>query len=301
MNPRDPSRRDALKSGMVLLLAAGGVPLVRPPLRFEPGHAPADSLAAVEARLGGRVGVSALDTGSGRRLEHRAGERFAMCSTFKWLLATQVLSRVDAGAEQLDREVRYGETDLLDYAPITRQHVSAGHMSVSALCAAAIEYSDNTAANLLLATVGGPAGLTQFLRSIGDAITRLDRTEPGLNSALTGDPRDTTTPAAMVHDLERVLLGSTVLAESSRTQLRDWMLASTTGKALLRAGLPAAWRVGDKTGSGGNGATNDVAIILPPGRPPILVAAYLMGSKATAGDRAGALAEVGTIVAETFG
>jgi len=252
-------------------------------------------LAAVERRVSGRLGVAALDTATGRRLEHRARERFPMCSTFKWLLATEVLSRVDHGVETLDRVVPYGQADLLDYAPITRQHVSEGGMRVSDLLAAAIEVSDNTAANLLLASAGGPAALTAFIRRLGDPTTRLDRNEPSLNTSIPGDPRDTTTPAAMVADLQRVLLGRT-LSDGSREHLVDWLARCTTGGDKLRAGLPAGWRVGDKTGSGQHGSTNDVAIAWPQAGAPILVAAYLTQTDAAPAERSAALASVGEIV-----
>ena len=253
-------------------------------------------LATLEARFGGRIGVAALDTGTGRRLEHRAEERFALCSTFKVILAGAVLARVDARKESLDRRVPFSASDLLDYAPITSKNVKEGSMTVGAMCAAAVEASDNTAANLLLRELGGPEALTRFVRSLGDAATRLDRNEPSLNSNEPGDPRDTTTPAAMVGTVKRLLLGD-ALTPSSRKQLEAWLVASTTGKARLRAGVPPSWRVGDKTGTGANGATNDVAILRPPGRPPILVAAYYSESQLSGPEREAVLAEVGLIVA----
>lgn len=255
--------------------------------------------AAIEASVGGRLGVAALNTGTSERLTHRAEERFPMCSTFKWLLAAQVLSRVDAGQEALDRALRYGPADLLEYSPVTRKNVESGGLTIAELSAAAVQISDNTAANLLLATVDGPAGFTAFLRTLGDPTTRLDRTEPELNEAAPGDPRDTTTPAAMVEDLRTVLLGE-ALATASRERLIDWLVASTTGKTRLRAGLPGDWRVGDKTGTCDRGFANDVAIAWPPGREPILIAAYLAGAEASFEDCSAALAEVGRGVAEAF-
>ena len=254
----------------------------------------ADELARIERRSGGRLGVSVLDTGSHRRLAHRAGERFPMCSTFKWLLAAHVLARVDAGREQLARMVPYGPADLLEYAPVTREHVHEGQLSVATLAQAAIQWSDNTAANLLLASVGGPAALTAWLRSTGDRVTRLDRKEPELNAAIPGDPRDTTSPDAVVGDLQRILLG-TVLSVPSREQLTAWLVGNRTGDARLRAGLPSDWRVGDKTGTGANGSTNDVAILWPPDGAPILVATYLTGTTAAGADREARLADVGRL------
>jgi beta-lactamase class A len=257
-------------------------------------------ISAIEARLGGRLGVASLDTRSGKHLEHRASERFPMCSTFKFLLVADTFARVDAHLEHLTRFVHYTKSDLLDYAPVTKTHVNEGGMTISALCAAAIEYSDNTAANLLLHAVGGPAAVTQYVRSLGDSVTRLDRNEPSLNSAILGDVRDTTSPSAMLRDMKIILLENHALSEDSRRQLEAWLAANTTGNTSLRAGLPSTWHVGDKTGSGHNGATNDIAICRPPNRAPILIAAYFVGSKASYDDRCAALAEVGRIVADEF-
>jgi beta-lactamase class A len=173
-------------------------------------------------------------------------------------------------------------------------------MTTQALLEAAIEYSDNTAANLLLTAIGGPAGLTKYVRGLGDAVTRLDRTEPTLNTNIKGDPRDTTTPAAMLADLQTVLVGATALSDPSRRHLIDWLVANTTGNERLRAGLPAGWRVGDKTGTGVNGATNDIAIAWPPGKPPVLIAAYFSESRAPDADRSRALADVARIGADAF-
>ena len=170
-------------------------------------------------------------------------------------------------------------------------------MTLGALCAAAIEQSDNTAGNLLLDAIGGPAGLTNFVRGIGDEMTRLDRKEPDLNSAVSGDQRDTTSPAAMRADMQRLLLGN-VLSESSRHQLEDWLQHNETGALMIRAGVPKTWTVGDKTGRGGNGATNDVAIIRSPARAPILVAIYSIGSTSSADDRAAIVAEAARAVVE---
>jgi beta-lactamase class A len=263
-----------------------------------PGAATA-RLAALETHTGGRLGVHALATTARRTLGHRAGERFPMCSTFKVLLTAAVLARVDGGEEHLDRPIAYGKRDLLAYAPITTAHVGQGHMTVEALCAAAVSYSDNTAADLLLGTIGGPAGVTRFARTLSDGVTRLDRTEPTLNTAIAGDPRDTTTPAAATGDLERVLLGS-ALSRASRELLEGWMIACRTGVDCIRAGVPAGWRVGDKTGSCDNHTRNDVAILRPPSGGPILVAAYLHGARVSAADRDAALAEVGRIVVSSL-
>ncbi|HEY3661732.1 MAG TPA: class A beta-lactamase [Chthoniobacterales bacterium] len=240
-----------------------------------------------------------MDTASDRRIERRPDERFPMCSTFKLLAAAAVLDRVDKKQEQLTRVIPYMKADLLEYAPITRQHVGEGGMTVGALCAAALEYSDNTAANLLLKTIGGPESYTRYARSLGDKETRLDRQEPDLNSALAGDKRDTTTPAAMTADLQSLLIGK-ALSQESREQLNTWLAANTTGNEMFRAGLPRDWKVGDKTGRGSNGATNDIAILRPPGQAPILLAVYYVGSAAPRKELLDAIAQVARIVAESF-
>jgi beta-lactamase class A len=259
----------------------------------------ATRIAAVEVRVGGRIGVAALDTGNSKRIDYRPEERFPMCSTFKFLAAAAVLKRVDDKQEKLERFVSYDAKDILEYAPVTKEHLKDGGMSLRALCAAAIEQSDNTAANLLLDTIGGPAGLTNFVRTLGDNMTRLDRKEPELNSAIPGDERDTTTPAAICSDMQRLLLDD-ALSEASRHQLEDWPRRNETGGSMIRAGVPSNWIVGDKTGRGANGATNDIAIIRPPDRAPILLAMYSVGSTANANDRAAAIAEVAKIVAESL-
>ncbi len=262
-------------------------------------HAQALPFDAIEARIGGRVGVAAINTATGAGLFHRADERFAMCSTFKWVLAAAILSKVDQGALTLDKPVTYTSKDLFEYAPITKEHVKEG-LSIEALCEAAVELSDNTAANLLLAHLGGPKGVTAFARSAGDKVTRLDRTELSLNTNLPHDPRDTTSPRAMVGLLQKVLLGN-VLKDTSRAHLLDWMKKCETGTEMLRKGLPQGWDAGDKTGRGANGAVNDVAIVFPPGRAPILIASYLSESKKSADELNAAHAEIGKTVAAAFG
>jgi len=183
----------------------------------------ATRIAAIEKRIGGRIGVATLDTSSGKRLDYRAEERFPMCSTFKFLVSAAVLKRADEKQEKLERFVPYGAKDILEYAPVTKEHLKDGGMTLGALCAAAIEQSDNTAANLLLDAIGGPAALTNFARTLGDQITRLDRKEPDLNSAIPGDERDTTAPAAMCLDMQQLLV-ATVLSDPSRGELEDWLL-----------------------------------------------------------------------------
>ncbi|MDI3468678.1 MAG: Class A beta-lactamase [Pseudolabrys sp.] len=261
----------------------------------ERADATGDKLAALEKTARGRLGVTILDTATGRRLTYRGAERFALLSTWKVLATACVLARVDRGEERLDRKIGYVQADILSYAPVTKLHVPDG-MTIGDLCAAAVELSDNTAGNLILQSCDGPAGLTKWLRSIGDGVTRLDRTEPALNEAKPGDPRDTTTPEAMAQTLSKLLTG-TVLSPASRQQLADWMIAGKTGGARLRAGLPAGWKVGDKTGTNDTGCANDVAVAWPPQRAPLIIASYLADSRATPQQRDAVHAEVARIAA----
>ena len=283
-------RRDVLKG---LVLTGAAFALARPARVVASTHDVEARLAALERRHGGRLGVAIQDTAGGRHAAHRGDERFLMCSTFKLLLAAAVLERVDRGAETLDRRIVFGEDALLEWAPVTRKHVGPPGMTVSELCEAAITQSDNTAANLLLKEIGGPPAVTACARSLGDPVTRLDRTEPTLNRR-DGD-KDTTTPVAMLRDVHGLLLDD-ALAGASRERLTGWLLANRTGGDSLRAGLPAGWRAGDKTGSGDT-ATNDVAILWPPQRKPVLVAAYYENADASGKGRHAVLAEVGRIVA----
>jgi beta-lactamase class A len=258
-----------------------------------------EKIIAIEAREGGRLGVAILDTSVGARLGYRDDERFPMCSTFKLLAAAAVLKRVDDGAERLDRKIAYTAADLLDYAPVAKAHAAEGRMSVADLCAAAIDWSDNTAGNLILQSIGGPAGFTRFARSLGDSATRLDRVEPELNASIPGDERDTTSPRAMLSDMQAVLLGE-ALSEGSRRQLESWLVDDQVGDKRLRAGLPPSWRVGDKTGSGDNGSANTIAILRPPDRAPLLAAVYFTGSTASIDARNAVHKEIGALIAETF-
>ncbi len=254
-------------------------------------------MANLEAVHGGRLGVAVLDTGRRTRIEHRADERFPLCSTFKFLAAALVLARIDRGEETLDRRIVYTEAELVPYSPVTEQFAGVEGMTLADLCAAALTRSDNTAGNLLLASFGGPAVLTAYARELGDSVTRLDRIEPALNEAAPGDPRDTTTPAAMLANLEKIVLGD-ALSPSSRERMTAWLLANTTGNARLRAGLPPDWRIGDKTGSSTNGVANDIAVLWPPDRPPLVIAAYyLAGSPSALEARDAVLADVARIVA----
>jgi beta-lactamase class A len=303
-------RRNVLIGGVVAACASPSAPVAitpapppAPPASppVPPISAPAPTTARhalddLEAAIGGRVGVFALDTGSGRAIAHRADERFAMCSTFKWALTAAVLARVDRGDLDLATRVPYGQAALMDHSPRTRAELVHGAMSIADLAEAAITVSDNAAANLLLAQVGGPAGLTAFARQCGDSVTRLDRTEMMLNVNTPGDERDTTSPRAMVGLMRAVLLGD-VLGIASRDRLRAWLNAAQNGADRLPAGLPADWTVGHKTGTGMRGALNDVAIAVPPGRAPILIASYLSDSSAPLEKLTAAHQAIGQIVA----
>lgn len=288
-------RRELLRSTLAAL-ATGCAPS-RIEQRSRPPAVDGRSIAEIERRVGGRVGVFALDTGTGRSLAHRAEARFPMCSTFKWVLAAHVLARVDRRELSLDGRVPYGPDALLEHAPATRAHLAEGSMSVAELAHAAVTLSDNTAANLLLARTDGPPGLTRFVRAHGDGTTHLDRDEPSLNDHDPGDVRDTTSPRAMAM-LMRRLLCSDALSAASRARLVEWLRASETGKERLRAGLPKDWAVGDKTGTGRRGAVHDVAIAWPPRRAPVLISAYLEGSEADVPVLVAAHAAIGAIVAK---
>ncbi|WP_236002488.1 class A beta-lactamase [Paraburkholderia elongata] len=249
-------------------------------------------LADIERRNGGRLGVFAIDTGSGRTLAHRADERFLMCSTFKGLLAAQALSRVDAGKEDLARLVSYTEKDLIFTSPVTKAHVAEGAMSVGALCQAIVEVSDNTAAILLMRSAGGPAGLTQFVRGLGDTVTRSDRYEPESNKY--SGVLDTTTPRSITKSASKILLGN-ALSPQSRAQLENWMIASKPGLNRLRAALPPDWKAGDRPGTSVEEETNDYAIVRPPGRAPLLIAAYYDAPALGMPAREAVLREVGAV------
>ncbi|MBD0274227.1 MAG: class A beta-lactamase [Acetobacteraceae bacterium] len=254
------------------------------------------ALAGLENRHGGRLGVAVLDTAAPEPavVAHRGDERFAMASTFKFVAAAFVLARVDRGEESLARRVVYGRDQLVPYSPVTGKHAGEGGLTMGEICDAAVTLSDNTAGNLMLDGFGGPAGLTAYMRSLGDGVSRLDRRETELNEATPGDPRDTTTPAAMLGVLRETVLG-TALSPPSRALLAEWLVSNKTGDKRLRAGVPAGWRVGDKTGTGEHNATNDIAVIWPPGRAPILVTAYYAEARASADERNAVLAEVGRL------
>jgi beta-lactamase class A len=255
-----------------------------------------DEIKRLESQSGGRLGVCVLQTSTGLRHAYRGDERFPMCSTFKALAAGAILARVDAGKEQLARRITFDASAVVANSPVTEKRAGDGGMTLAEICEAAITRSDNTAGNLMLADIGGPPGLTAFVRTLGDGGTRLDRNETSLNEALPGDPRDTTTPNAMASNFKTLLFGTEALSAASREQLTTWLIANKTGDARLRAGFPNDWRVGDKTGSGERGTANDVAVVWPSGGAPAIVAVYLTGAGVPAAQQSGIIASVARAV-----
>jgi len=286
-------RRTLLAAAPALAFAG---PALAWPALVESAPAP---IRAYERRTRGRVGLYAENLQTGKKLAWRARERFAMCSTFKASLVACVLSKVDMGQEHLDRMVPYGEKDLLEYAPVARakDNLARGALSVEALCRGAVEMSDNTCANLLLSAVGGPAAMTNFWRTTGDGVSRLDANEPELNRSKPGDPHNTTSPAAMAGNLKRLVLGS-MLLPPSRERLTNWMLGCRTGDNRLRAGLPKGWMVADKTGNNGRDAAGDIAVAwIKPGQP-LLICAYTQGGSPRADDHDALFAGIGKLVGQ---
>ncbi|MGI5216813.1 class A beta-lactamase [Nocardia sp. CA-290969] len=235
-----------------------------------PASAATQAFVDLEASHGARLGVFALDTGTGRSVGHRADERFPMASTFKGLACGALLHRHPLSSGFFEQVIHYPRHELVEYSPVTEQHVDTG-MTVTDLCHAAITVSDNTAGNQILKLLGGPAGFTAFLRTLGDNTSRLDRWETELNTAIPGDERDTATPAALAADYRALVLGDT-LAAPEREQLRSWLIATASGADRIRAGLPAEWTVGHKTGTPAYGSALDVAVAWPPGREPLVIA-----------------------------
>ncbi|KAG8153322.1 PEN family class A beta-lactamase, Bcc-type [Burkholderia catarinensis] len=261
--------------------------------------AAAATLADLERDAGGRLGVCAIDTASGRSVEHRADERFPFCSTFKAMLSAAVLAQSVERPGLLQRRVTYGKADLVNYSPVTEKHVGAG-MTVAGLCEATIQYSDNSAANLLIKLIGGPPAVTAYARSIGDDRFRLDRWETELNTALPGDLRDTTTPAAMAASMRVLTLGE-ALPAAQRAQLVTWLRGNKVGDKRIRAGVPAGWTVGDKTGTGDYGTTNDAGIVWPPSRAPIVLVVYYTQAQADARAKDDVIASAARIAVQAFG
>lgn len=283
-----------------LLLALVSTPLARAADLLDQAPAatpltPTALLARLEKESGGRLGVAALNTADGRLVLHRADERFPFCSTFKMMASAAILAREPS---LLKKHIQYEKSDLVAHSPVTSKRVADG-MTVAELCEATLQTSDNAAANLLMKQIGGPAAVTAYARSIGDTEFRLDRWETELNTAIPGDPRDTTTPLAMAKSLQKLVLGD-ALPAAQRKQLKDWMLGNTTGATRIRAGVPAGWPVADKTGAGDYGTVNDIAIIWPPGKAPIVLAVYITQPNKDDKSRPDIHGEVAKVVIEAF-
>ncbi len=253
------------------------------------------AVAAVEGRLDNRVGVMVVDTGSKRRWEHRADERFPLTSTFKAFACAAMLARDAGGALDADREIAVAASDLVTHSPALETLVGA-RISLFRACEAMMTVSDNGAANIVLDALGGPAGLTAYMREIGDSETRLDRRETALNAADPGDPRDTTTPRAAASSLRALILGD-ALPPEARRRLAQWMVGNAVGGPLLRAGLPPDWRVADRTGAGGHGSRAVIAVLWPPARDPIVAAVFMTGRDLPMATRNAAIAEIGAAIA----
>ncbi|NDW05795.1 class A beta-lactamase [Jiella pacifica] len=256
------------------------------------------AIAKAESELGARVGAMIVDTRSGKTWSVRAQERFPLNSTFKAFACAAVLGGVDAGEAALDQQITFTADDLVTYSPVTETRIETG-MTLGEVCDAAMTMSDNTAGNLVIESLGGPDGVTRFMRQIGDAETRLDRTEPTLNEATPGDPRDTTTPEAAARSLEKLVLGD-ALSPKSRRQLERWLVGNKVGDPLLRAGFPKSWKVADRTGAGGHGSRSIVAVAWPPERRPIVAAIYLTGTEASMEARSAAIADIGKAIAASL-
>lgn len=283
-----------LTPGAGLLCSLSGLPIKN---ALADSSSLQDALLDIEATARGRLGMYIIDTANDRELGWRSDERFLMLSSFKLLASALVLARADRGEDSIERRVRYRQQDLVPWSPVTEKHVGGDGLSLAQLCEATITTSDNTAANLILASYGGPVALTAFARQLGDTATRLDRTEPELNfRAASGEPLDTTSPRAMANTVRKLLVGD-ALTPSSRGRLLRWLLANTTGGKRLRAGVPAGWSVGEKTGTAGNDA-NDIGIAIPPQRAPLIVTAYLAESATDSATRDSALASVGRLLAQ---
>lgn len=258
-----------------------------------------EKLVELEVACAGRLGVSVIDLGNGARFQYRADERFPMTSTFKVMAVSAILKQSMQEGGFLQQQVVYTQEDLVAWSPVTQRYV-AGGMSVFELCAASLQYSDNTAVNLLMRLLGGPQAVTMFARSIGDEVFSLERWETALNSAIPGDLRDTSTPAAMEMSLRKLVLGD-VLGVPEREQLWSWLKGNTTGDESIRAGVPPGWVVGDKTGGGSYGTTNDIAVIWPPTGGPIVMAVYFTQHKEDAIARRDVLAAVTRILLSELG
>lgn len=270
------------------LLAAG----------FDPAPL-AEAVEKVETGLKARVGVRVTDTGTGETWSHRGGERFPMNSTFKSFLCAALLDAAQKEEADLSRSVTIRESDIVRYSPVTEKRIGGSPFTLEQLCEITVTYSDNAAANIVLEEIGGPEGLTAYLRSIGDTVTRADRPEPDSNSGIPGDPRDTTTPDAAAATLQKIVLGD-ALAAPDRRKLASWLEDNKVGDKTLRAGLPKDWVIADKTGAGANGSRNDIGVIWPKNRKPVVIAVYITQTDASYEERNKAIAGIGAALAQSL-
>lgn len=245
-----------------------------------------------EQRLNARIGMAVVNAQGETVFGYRQDERFPLTSTFKTLACAALLERLQHSGGSLDEQVTIPREALLDYAPITKNYLAPARISLDTLCAAAVSYSDNTAGNRILAYLGGPDAVTQFMRGLGDNVTRLDRTEPTLNEATPGDARDTSSPQSMAVGLQKILHSDT-LSPANRAALDHWMRDDKVGDALLRAALPTDWAIADKTGAGGHGSRAIIAAVYPPKRQAFYVAIYITQTEATLQTANAAIAEIG--------
>ena len=276
-------------------LGSSATAIASPSFGFE---APIAAIFEYEKSSGGHIGLHAENVATGAKLAWRADQRFALCSTFKASLAACVLARVDRGQDDLDRVLAFGPSDLRDWhAPVARAHLATGRLSVGEMCEAAVEQSDNTCANILLARIGGASAMTAFWRDLGDPITRLDDPEPDLNRVPPGSARNTTTPESMARILRQLVLGS-VLSQTSRDRLTSWLVGCRTGADRLRAGVPSQYRIGNKTGNNGNDAAGDIAVVWTTANTPIVVCTYTRGGSPTTRQFGAVFAGIGRVVVE---
>lgn len=248
-----------------------------------------------ESSLQARIGFAVFDAKDNSMRNYRGNERFPINSTHKVLSCAALLANVDHGHSTLGDKVSFDQSKLVDYSPVTKDRIQPKTMTLGELCAAAVIYSDNTAANLVFDHIGGPQGLTTFLREMNDLVTRSDRTEPTLNEAVPGDLRDTSTPISMSHTIAKLVLGDT-LSATSKTQLGQWMKDDKVADALLRSVLPAGWIIGDKTGAGGYGSRSIVAVVWPPKRQPLVISIYITQTKASMARSNQAIARIGSAI-----
>ncbi|AYF35306.1 class A beta-lactamase [Vreelandella alkaliphila] len=253
----------------------------------------------IERQLDARVGFAAYDLETEQRWEYNADQLFAMSSTFKTLACASLLQRVDEGSEQLGRRVKVSASDIVTYSPVTEAYADNREISLFELCEATMTTSDNTAANLILQAIGGPQAVTAFVRDLGDSVTRLDRWETELNEAAPHDERDTTTPNAMVSNLEKLVVGN-ALSPQSKNQLREWLVNNEVADGLFRSQMPDEWVIGDRTGAGGFGSRSITAVIWPPEREPTIVAFYITETDASFEERNTAIAELGSVIRDAI-